>query len=275
MENILYSKDEADALTFSERNEAWRNESEILKAQLIIDNIDSKKSLIDIGCGWGSTLIKLKDKIEIIVGVDESKDRSQNLINNYPDIDFYKAHSSKLPIESQSFDVVLMSHIFHEIYLFNKENDRDLSINESNRVLKENGYLIIIDHAQPLYGKNEVVFKIKNKEKLEEFIHKFKASKINFKIEDNYIKSDIWSVHEFVTKIWSLSTKAEELEMNETHLSLNLNDISKYISQFGFKEEKSCFFNPISNLMKYYGIELISENDWGRQLFLVMKKIKS
>ena len=42
MENILYSKDEADALTFSERNEAWRNESEILKAQLIIDNIDRK-----------------------------------------------------------------------------------------------------------------------------------------------------------------------------------------------------------------------------------------
>ena len=27
-------------------------------------------------------------------------------------------------IESQSFDVVLMSHIFHEIYLFNKENDQ-------------------------------------------------------------------------------------------------------------------------------------------------------
>ena len=100
-----------------------------------------------------------------------------------------------------------MSHIFHEIYLFNKENDKDLSINESNRVLKENGYLIIIDHAQPLDGKNEVVFKIKNKEKLEEFIHKFKESKINFKIEDNYIKSDIWSLHEFVTKIWSLSTK--------------------------------------------------------------------
>ena len=100
MENILYSKDEADALTFSERNEAWRNESEILKAQLIIDNIDRKKSLLDIGCGWGSTLIKLKDKIEIIVGVDESKDRAQNLINNYPDIDFYEAHSSKLPIES-------------------------------------------------------------------------------------------------------------------------------------------------------------------------------
>ena len=109
MKNILYSKDEADALTFSEKNEIWRNESEILKTKLIIDNIKKKKNLIDIGCGWGSTLIKLKDKLEKIVGVDESKDRAQYLIDNYPDIEFYEAHSSNLPIESKSFDVVLMS----------------------------------------------------------------------------------------------------------------------------------------------------------------------
>jgi len=273
MKNILYSRDEADALTFSEKNENWRNEAEILKAKLIIDNINNRKSLIDIGCGWGSTLIKLKDKLQKIAGVDESKDRAQFLVNNYPDIDFYESHSSKLPIESESFDVVLMSHLFHEIYLFNKDNDKNSSISEAHRILKKDGCLIVIDHSQPLNGNQEVIFKInKNKDKLADFIKKFKASKINFRIEKNYIKSDIWSLHEFVTKIWSLSTKAEELEMNETHLSLNLKEISKYIAKFGFEEENSSFFNPISNLMKYYDMDLISKNDWGRQFFLIMKK---
>ena len=44
MENILYSKDEADALTFSERNEAWRNESEILNLLTDVNENVRKKA---------------------------------------------------------------------------------------------------------------------------------------------------------------------------------------------------------------------------------------
>ena len=163
-----------------------------------------------------------------------------------------------------------MSHIFHEISQFSK--DEHQSIKEVKRVLKKNGHLIMIDHSQPLNGYSQVVFKIKKIEILKEYISKFKGDNLNFKIEDATVSSDVWSVHEFVTKIWSLSTEAENLEMNETHLSLNLSELENYISQFGFEKKISCFFNPISKLMKYYGIELLSNNDWGRQLFLIMKK---
>ena len=270
MIDILYTNNEANALTHSEMNEDWRKSSEILKAKLILDNIQDKNNLVDIGCGWGSTLIQLNGKIEKLVGIDESSHRAKNLIDNYSEIKFFEAHSSKLPLEDSSYSNILMSHIFHEISQFS--NDENKSIKEVSRVLKKNGYLIIIDHSQPPNGYSKVIFKIEKIDQLNDYIAKFKGDNKNFKIEGNIVTSDIWSVHEFVTKIWSLSTEAENLEMNETHLSLNLNELDRYISQFGFEKKIACYFNPITSLMNYYGIELLSNNDWGRQFFLVMKK---
>ena len=68
MTDILYTNNEANALTHSEMNEDWRKSSEILKAKLILDNIEDKSNLVDIGCGWGSTLLQLNGKIEKLVG---------------------------------------------------------------------------------------------------------------------------------------------------------------------------------------------------------------
>ena len=99
MTDILYSNNEANALTHSEMSEDWRKSSEILKAKLILDNIENNNDLVDIGCGWGSTLLQLKGKIEKLVGIDESSHRAQNLINNHKEIDFFEAHSSNLPLK--------------------------------------------------------------------------------------------------------------------------------------------------------------------------------
>ena len=49
MNDILYDKNEADALTESEKTESWRHEGEKLKAKLIIEhtnNIDSFWKLV-------------------------------------------------------------------------------------------------------------------------------------------------------------------------------------------------------------------------------------
>ena len=59
MNAVLYGKQEADALTTSEKNESWRHEGELLKAKLIIEHSGNIESLLDIGCAWGQTLRQL------------------------------------------------------------------------------------------------------------------------------------------------------------------------------------------------------------------------
>ena len=82
MNEALYDKQEADALTESEKNESWRHEGELLKAELILKHSAGIHSLLDIGCAWGQTLRQLVGKIPVLAGADESRDRLETLKNN-------------------------------------------------------------------------------------------------------------------------------------------------------------------------------------------------
>ena len=46
MEETLYNSSEADSLTFSEKNEPWRDEAEELKSKLIMKYSGEVKSLL-------------------------------------------------------------------------------------------------------------------------------------------------------------------------------------------------------------------------------------
>ena len=48
MSGVLYDKREADALTASEKNESWRHEGELLKANLIIEHSGNTKDEISL-----------------------------------------------------------------------------------------------------------------------------------------------------------------------------------------------------------------------------------
>ena len=85
---------------------------------------------------------------------------------------------------------------------------------------------------------------------------------------DNKITMSKRDCHDFVTKIWCFGTEAEELEMNETHTVMNSKILQNHMLEFNFEPVVNISFNPISNLMRYYGIELIEGSDWGRQLFI-------
>ena len=135
MNNIIYNKKEADSLTESEKNEIWRNDAEILKSNLILRNNPNINTLVDIGCAWGQTLLKLKGKIPNLIGVDESLDRMGNLINDC-DIHTVNSKSSSIDIAANSADVVLMSHIFHEIKLFESPIIYQKTMSEIKRILK-------------------------------------------------------------------------------------------------------------------------------------------
>ena len=271
LEETLYSKSEADSLTFSEKNEPWRDKAENLKSDLIMKYSGEVSSLLDIGCAWGQTLNKLIDKIPVLAGVDESPDRLKSLNNEK--IKTYQCRSDNLIIEDNSYEAILMSHIMHEIKLFNESHVYHDTMSEIKRVLKNNGNFIVIDHRDPGHGR--VTIDIGSKiDLIRKFEEKFKLREIELSCYGNEVNLSIRDCHDFVTKIWSIDTDAEELEMNETHTVINENEFEKDMVQFGLKPKINIPFNPISDLMKYYDIKIIDGEDWGRQIFIMSKVIK-
>jgi len=271
MEDILYNKLEADSLTFSEKNEPWRDKAENLKAELIMKYGGDLSSLLDIGCAWGQTLNKLIGKIPHLAGVDESPDRLKLLTNK--NIQTYQCRSDKLSIEDNSFDAILMSHIIHEIKLFNDNNVYTNSISEIKRVLKNNGKFIVIDHRDP--GPGKVTIDIGDKiEFLNKFKQRFQMRKIEFSIYQNEVEISKRDCHDFVTKIWSIDSNAEDLEMNETHIVIEASELEQDLTNYALQPEINISFNPISDIMNYYGMKILDGDDWGRQLFNLSKIIK-
>ena len=268
MNEPLYGQQEANALTESEKNESWRHEGEILKGKLILEHTKEIESLLDIGCAWGQTLRQLVGKIPVLAGADESADRLKSLQNNEHGIQTYQCRSTDLKVEDSSFDAILMSHILHEIKLFGNEGDLLDTVSEIKRVLKDNGCFIVIDHRDP--GEGMVSIKPgKQIENLHKFRDRFKLRNIDINFDQNIATMSIRDCHDFVTKIWSLDKGAEDLEMNETHTVINQQEFSKELEDLGFNITTNVEFNPIENMMKYYGIELVNGESWGRQVFIV------
>lgn len=268
MNEVLYDKLEADALTESEKNESWRNDGEILKSNLILEHTQGIESLLDIGCAWGQTLLQLVGKIPVLAGADESADRLESLKNNKHNIQTYKCRSTDLDIDDSSFDAILMSHILHEVKLFGNDNDLLDTVSEIKRVLKDNGSFIVIDHRDP--GEGMVTIKPgQQKQNLLKFKDRFKMRDVEVDFVDDCATMSIRDCHDFVTKIWSIDKGAENLEMNETHTVINQKEFSEELEALGFDIKTSLEFNPIENMMKYYGIELVNGEGWGRQVFIV------
>lgn len=268
MSDVLYDKGEADALTESEKKEPWRHEGEKLKAKLILDHTNNIESLLDIGCAWGQTLKQLVGKISFLAGADESEDRIKSLKNNNLGIETYLCNSTNLTIEDNSFDAILMSHILHEVKLFGGQDDLLKTTSEIKRVLKLNGSFIVIDHRDP--GEGMVTIEPRKQlDNLIKFRDRFKIRDIEIDFQDNKALMSIRDCHDFVTKIWSLDKGAEDLEMNETHTVVNQKNFGEELESLGFNIKTNIEFNPIINLMDYYGIKLINSDSWGRQLFMV------
>jgi ubiquinone/menaquinone biosynthesis C-methylase UbiE len=97
--------------------------------------------VLDIGCGNGSLLIALQDRMRSGVGVDASS-RTIGLAEHnaraYPHLSFHTLATKTLPFEANSFDVVISFLSFR--YL-----DWETTLNEVQRVLSPHGRLLIVD----------------------------------------------------------------------------------------------------------------------------------
>lgn len=107
--------------------------------------LNSKHSLLDVGCGRGATIAYLRENYNLNVdGVEPSKHLLEIGIKNNPNSKIVEGRGEELPFEDTSFNGV-----FTECTLSLMEN-KSLAIKEINRVLKREGYLVITD----VYSRN-------------------------------------------------------------------------------------------------------------------------
>lgn len=116
--------------------------------------IEEGSSVIDIGCGIGSLVLKLSDKCSKVVGIDISSkmiNYAKKRKKDYHNVEFHHLCASLLPEAfSDKFDYGVLSQILHET----SEELRDTIIEGAKKVTDR---LIISDYKAPLpknmYGR--------------------------------------------------------------------------------------------------------------------------
>lgn len=118
--------------------------------------IEDGSSVIDIGCGIGSLVLKLSDRCREVVGIDVSSKmidyaKKRQMKKNYPNVEFHHLCASLLlEAFSDKFDYGVMSQLLHET----SEELRNIVIEGAKKVACK---LIISDYTSPLpkdrYGR--------------------------------------------------------------------------------------------------------------------------
>jgi ubiquinone/menaquinone biosynthesis C-methylase UbiE len=107
-------------------------------------NIKDEGDLLDVGCGIGYFTIPAAKllKNNKVIGIDimpEILDAAREKAEGISNIEFKVSKEYFFPIEDNSIKYVLISNVIHEV------EDKARYFNEVYRVLKEDGYFLIID----------------------------------------------------------------------------------------------------------------------------------
>ncbi len=129
--------------------------------------------------GYRLNAIKTKYSNCEVYGIDPSTDAVEYGKIKYPHVNLNIGTIDKLPFESHFFDVLLVGFVCYVV-------DRELllqSIAEVDRVLKNNGYLIIVDFFSESPVKNKY-----------EHISDFQAYSFKQKYEDIFVSSHLYQL---------------------------------------------------------------------------------
>jgi ubiquinone/menaquinone biosynthesis C-methylase UbiE len=157
----------------------------------------SLDKVLEIGCSAGYRLNDIKNCYPNceVYGIDPSQKAIEFGKQHFPDAHLQTGTIDKLPYEKETFDVVIVGFVFYVV-------DRDLllqSIAEIDRVLKNNGLLIIIDFfsARPL--KNEYAH-----------IKEYQSYVFKQKYEDVFMASELYHLMDKTTL--NHATNAEDAQ---------------------------------------------------------------
>jgi ubiquinone/menaquinone biosynthesis C-methylase UbiE len=264
---MIYTSSSSNALTHSENSDKWRKKNDLEKTRIASKYI-SKGPILEIGCGTGQILAKIKSSY-FKIGLDYSSDRIESSIHKNK-IFFIKSDVKKMPFVRDTFDNIIMSHFYHELIQFEDKSNFDKTFKEIIHKLKSKGRIIIIDHCDP--GNNVCKFNMSEKNLFlyQQFKNKFKFYKSDRREKNNIFNKK--NIQNFITKIWSLGTAAEKLEMNEDHTLLDPSKIFSKLKKYGFKKVAIKKFGKLDDLSKFYKLSEKKQTLFDRQFCLVMEK---
>jgi ubiquinone/menaquinone biosynthesis C-methylase UbiE len=99
-------------------------------------------SVLDVGCGTGTTDQFLRARVGSLSGVDVSEEMLTIARSNVRDVDYRWYDGEKLPFPDESFDAVVAICVLHHVPLSN----RFKFVNEMVRVTRSNGVIAIFEH---------------------------------------------------------------------------------------------------------------------------------
>lgn len=121
-------------------HQAWRDApGKVVVLSYVINHLDDKQKLIDIGCGDGYFLDRIiletinQGKVMSGYGVDISEEAVSLAINEYPSYKFETMDAESMSFDSEKFDWVTSYGVFEHL------QEPANAINEVYRVLKKGG----------------------------------------------------------------------------------------------------------------------------------------
>lgn len=107
---------------------------------LIVKNIPKGNKLLEIGCGEGDLLIRLKNKYRILYGIEIAKtriDRANKKVKNKKIYIKFGDANQKLQFKDNFFDSIIASDVLEHLF------DPYHFMKECKRMLKQNGTLVV------------------------------------------------------------------------------------------------------------------------------------
>lgn len=124
----------------------WRKDA----CKFLLEKYKNKEvSIADIACGtgdmmgiWQDVANDLKIKIKRIIGIDPSVNMLKMAKEKFPDFDFKEAFADNTGLENSACDIVSISYGIRNVVA------RKEALNEFNRIIKENGYLLVLEFTK-------------------------------------------------------------------------------------------------------------------------------
>ncbi len=255
------------------RERDWETTGRRIKLDIILENLGDCDRFLDIGCGSGSILHPISQRISKTFGLDESLDRLLDAKDNCPNSGLSVAKADKLPFLDKTFDIVLTSQMLHEVKLFGSPSDLISTLFEIRRVLKLRGRYFLLDHLDPGEGEVEIKIAKTTIPLLEEFCDKFEYRPLHLRwLDSDTLLISRRDLQDFVTKTWSLNSPMEKIEMTETHTTFSEEELRELIKETDLVWEDFIAFHSIEINLNSHHITLLEESPWNRKFLLIASR---
>jgi len=168
--------------------------------QYLTAHIPSNSSVLDVGCGDGTTIQTILPITRNIVGIDndvKAVEDARLKLSSTPNVKIVLADALKLPFEDKTFDVVL-----HMMTLVNFERNKVTVLQEMSRVLKDGGKIIISVYSEHAFPARMEVY-----QKLGSPIEKIEGTTVTFDKSVGANKSEQFTQEELELLVEQASLK--------------------------------------------------------------------